>query len=592
MDKRDEILAKALTMAPGKERTAYVEGATADHPERCREILELLRVHDQAGDFLEISAWEQDRTLESANQPRDPSIGQEQILQRLPRPAAATGLAELGPFLLLELLGEGGSACVFQARDRRLDRIVAIKILKPWLAANPEQRQRFLDESRMIAGLRSEQIVSIFEVGEYESLPYFVMEYLPLGSLQAWLSQQGPLTFDDTLTIARQVLAALRLAHSQGLLHRDLKPSNLLVDRFPDRVKLSDFGLARAVLTEASDRAVGTPQFSAPEQIRGEPVDERTDLFGFGCLLYALLVGHSPFAGTSRLQTIQMTLELEPEPLSHFGVQVPAEFQQLLNRLLAKSPQDRPSDLPQVEQQLEFSAAAARKLLPDRRRWLWAAGGLAAASGVGYLLSQGLGRTAANQVLPIGGAVFQNISDDRLMRFLHASEHVTLVTAEPLSIPRPICYWRPGAVNKPGKVTYRFEFPQPLRNCRLKCITYLATGFDQLAYTVVRVGPSESELYPAVSLNYERLEYWPAPGVGPSYPLIRTIDMRAFEGPHRWIDLSELLRGKQTLYFQAELFGSKEVLTSAGVSLGPAAAQFLRTMPASQQVCLAIEPSA
>lgn len=580
MLERDEILANALTMPPGSARTAYIETASAGSPQLRAELLKLLEVHDEAGSFLELAAWERDSTLVSANQPEAQTEALEQILAPLPRPENGDGIAVLAHFVLLELLGEGGSACVFRARDLRLQREVAVKVLKPALAANPQQRQRFVDESKVIAGLRAEHIVNVYEVGEQQSLSYFVMEYLPEGSLQSYLSRSGPLSLAETLTVARQVLNALRIAHSRGLLHRDIKPSNVLVDRFPDRVKLSDFGLARAVILEAEDRAIGTPQYSSPEQIRGEAVDERTDLFGFGCLIYSLLVGHSPFAGTSRLQTIQMTLELDPEPLSHFGLQVPDELQRLLDGLLAKSRTDRPSDLQQIDQQLQrLQDAKVTETGPDRRKWLWVAGGMALAGGWGLLSLWRQRQFLAPRILPLSQEVNLKHEDGSLAPFLFAQQNATLVTMEQLTLTRPIYYWRPTESNRAGTVTYRFDFGEPLTSCQLRCSNYLATVYDPLAWSKVWVGAALDDLHEAISLQFDRAEYWPQPGVGSSFPLISTEDAAAIYSPKRWIDLSYLLAGKRTLFLHAEFYATREVLTWAKKSLGPAGAQFLRTNP-------------
>lgn len=589
MNRRDEILATALTMPPGSVRTTFIEAATADDPNQRLELLKLLKVHDEAGSFLELAAWEQDSTVVSNVEGQEDATGATQILERLPQLQGTGALAVLKHFHLLELVGEGGSACVFRARDQRLQRDVAIKILKPALAANSQQRLRFLEESKMIAGLRAEHIVNVYEVGEDQALPYFVMEYLPEGSLQTCLSRRGPLNLTETLIIAKQVLDALEVAHARGLLHRDIKPSNVLVDRFPDRVKLGDFGLARTVLMAGNDHAIGTPQFSSPEQIRGDAVDERTDLFGFGCLLYSLMVGHSPFTGTSRLQTIQMTLELDPEPLSHFGVAVPPEFQQLLDSLLAKSRDDRPSDLQQIKEQLRRIASSRGATQPDRRKWLGAAGGLALAGGLGYLAIRGGDFSKTQPVLPASREIELNLYDGSLAPFLHTSKNVSLVSAEQLTLTKPMYYWRANETGKVGSVTYRFVFPRPVVFCRLFCQSYLALVFDQLAWAKVWVGTNEAERLPAISLQIERLEYWPEPGARSSLPLITLQDSDSIRAPLRWLNLSQLLRGKKTLFVHAELFGSKDIKTWAGKSLGPAGAQFLRTDPELQQSSLKFE---
>ncbi|MFM7562131.1 MAG: serine/threonine protein kinase, partial [Planctomycetota bacterium] len=337
------------------------------------------------------------------------------------------------------------------------------------------------------------------------------------------LSQKGPLPLDVALKIGEQVLEGLKAAHSKGILHRDIKPSNVLIERFPDRVKLSDFGLARSVLLEEEDRAIGTPQFSSPEQIKGEAVNQRTDFFGFGCLLYSMLVGQSPFAGTSRVQTIQLTIEANPEPLSHFGLSVPETLQNLLNRLLAKTPSSRPSDVDDVLGSIRAVQRELAEPSPSRRRWLWTAGGGLAAAGLLYLTSRSWRAPKPRQVLPANAMSELKLYDGNLNTFLHSQQNATLVTSEPLTLIRPIVYWRPTGAEKPATVTYQLEFSQPLRTCRFQCIGYCAFGFDEKATFKLWAGPGENSLAPAISVSQNRMEYWPCPGKSISVPQF-TID--------------------------------------------------------------------
>jgi serine/threonine protein kinase len=434
-----------------------------------------------------------------------------------------------------------------------------------------------LEEAQTLASLRADHVIDIYEVGEYQNLPYFVMEYLPEGSLQTRLSQKGPLRLDVALKIGEQVLEGLKAAHSKGILHRDIKPSNVLIERFPDRVKLSDFGLARSVMLEEEDRAIGTPQFSSPEQIKGEAVNQQTDFFGFGCLLYSMLVGQSPFAGTSRVQTIQLTIESNPEPLSHFGLSVPDTLQNLLDRLLAKSPANRPSNIDEVLESIRTVQRELSEPPTNRRRWLWTAGGGLAAASLLYLTSRSWRAPKPRQVLPANAISELKLYDGNLNAFLHAQQNATLITSEPLTLIRPIVYWRPTVPEKPATVTYQLEFSQPLRTCRFQCISYCAFSFDESATFKLWAGSAENSLELAISVSQPRMEYWPRPGKSISVPQFTIDDPQSYHGPRAWIDVSHLVEGRTTLFLKAEMYSSKEIFTWAGVSLGPAGSQFLRS---------------
>lgn len=574
---KERLLATALEMPAGPDRTAFVVQATANQPEVREEIFRFLQIHDDAGSFLELSAWDRDSTLRSLDPPEEPVLGLDHVLGLLEPDGSGEILGLLGPFKIVQLLGEGGSAFVFRAIDSRLNREVAIKLLKPGLMLTPRHRKKFLEEAQTLASLRADHVINIYEVGEYQNLPYFVMEYLPEGSLQTRLSQKGPLPLDVAFKISEQVLEGLKAAHNKGILHRDIKPSNVLIERFPDRVKLSDFGLARSVLLEEEDRAIGTPQFSSPEQIKGETVNQQTDFFGFGCLLYSMLVGQSPFAGTSRVQTIQLTIESNPEPLSHFGVRAPETLQNLLNRLLAKSPANRPANVDEV---LEIIRALQRELAEpptSRRRWLWTAGGGLAAAGLLYLTGRSWRAPKPRQVLPANAVSELRLYDGNLNAFLHSQQNATLVTSEPLTLIRPIVYWRPTTPGKLATVSYQLAFSEPLRTCRFKCLGFCAFRFDESATFRLWAGPEEKSLKLAISVSQLRIEYWPQPGNSISVPQFTIEDPLAYIGPKAWIDVSHLIEGSSILFLRAEMFSTKEIHTWSGVSLGPAGSQFLRS---------------
>src|SRR5262245_58053368 len=214
----------------------------------------------------------------------------EPVLGFLDPPARPGALGRLGPYDVLALLGRGGMGVVLKALDPALDRIVAIKVLAPQLAASPVARQRFSREAKATAAVCHDHVVPIYNVDSVHGLPYLVMQCVPGPTLQERLDRDGPLELEEILRIAHQTAAGLAAAHAQGLVHRDVKPANILLENGVERVRLTDFGLARAVddgTVTQSGYLPGTPAYMAPEQARGEAVDHRSDLFSLGSVLYA-----------------------------------------------------------------------------------------------------------------------------------------------------------------------------------------------------------------------------------------------------------------------------------------------------------------
>lgn len=259
--------------------------------------------------------------------------------------ASAPGqLGRLGDYDVLEEVGRGTMGIVLRAFDRKLHRVVAIKVLSPHLATYPLARQRFVREGHSAAAVCHENVVTIHAVDESAGLPYLVMQYVEGKTLQKRLDQTGPLRTAEVLRIGMQAASGLAAAHAQGLIHRDIKPDNLLLENGIERVKLTDFGLARAVddasLTQTGIIA-GTPQFMAPEQARGETLDARADLFSLGCVLYALCTGTPPFRASGTLAVLKRICEDTPRPIRDKNPEVPVWLAGIVMKLLAKNPADR-----------------------------------------------------------------------------------------------------------------------------------------------------------------------------------------------------------------------------------------------------------
>src|SRR5262245_40170985 len=242
-------------------------------------------------------------------------------------------------------IGRGGMGVVLKGFDPKLRRVVAIKVLAPHLAANAAARERFIREARAAAAVAHEHVVTIHAVEESPSgTPYLVMQYVGGRSLQERLDQSGPLELKEILRIGMQTAAGLAAAHKQGLVHRDIKPANILLENGVERVKLADFGLARAADDASLTRSgviTGSPQFMSPEQARGETADQRSDLFGLGCVMYAMCAGHPPFRASTPLAVLKRVCDDAPRSLREVNPDVPDWLEAIVFKLLAKDPAER-----------------------------------------------------------------------------------------------------------------------------------------------------------------------------------------------------------------------------------------------------------
>ena len=254
-------------------------------------------------------------------------------------------LGKLGPYDVLRLIGRGGMGIVFLARDRALDRLVAIKLLTPGLAATGAARRRFAREARAAAAVIHEHVVTIHAVDTLpQGVPYLVMQYIAGKSVQELIDRGRAPELPEILRIGSQAARALAAAHAQGLIHRDIKPANILLENGVERVKITDFGLARAVddnTISHSGVVAGTPQYMSPEQSSGEPIDHRSDLFSLGSVLYALCTGQAPFRGSSSMATLKRVCEQTPRPIQAFNPEIPSWLVKIIEKLHAKDPADR-----------------------------------------------------------------------------------------------------------------------------------------------------------------------------------------------------------------------------------------------------------
>ena len=300
--------------------------------------------------------------------------------------------SRLGPYEILSPLGSGGMGEVYKAKDTRLDREVAVKVLPEHLSSNAELRQRFEREAKAISALTHAHICTLHDVGNQDGVEYLVMEYIEGQSLAARL-EDGPLPADQVIRFGIQIAEALEAAHRQGIVHRDLKPGNVMLTR--GGVKLLDFGLAKlraagvqgeisqlsSMPTEMSPSRplteqgtiMGTFQYMAPEQLEGKDADARSDIFAFGCVLFEMATGKKAFSGKSRASLIGAILKDQPAPISSIQPMTPPALDRLVQTCLAKEPEDRFQTAHDVKLQLQWiaeggSQAGAPAVVASRRK--------------------------------------------------------------------------------------------------------------------------------------------------------------------------------------------------------------------------------
>lgn len=285
-------------------------------------------------------------------------------------------LGRIGRYDVERLIGSGGMGIVLKAHDTELNRPVAIKILAPYLAENTAARQRFAREARAAAAVVDDHVVPIYNVEtDGGEIPFLVMQYVAGGSLQQRIDRQGPLEVAEVLRIGLHTAKGLAAAHAQGLIHRDVKPSNILLDESVERALLTDFGLARAsndIDVTRTGFQPGTPQYMSPEQVRGEAIDARSDLFGLGCVMYALCTGHPPFQSDTGYAVLRLITDSQPQPVRDVNPDIPDWLEMIVMKLLQKSPHQRYDSAHQLVQTLQTCLSHVQNPdsnpLPDRLR--------------------------------------------------------------------------------------------------------------------------------------------------------------------------------------------------------------------------------
>jgi eukaryotic-like serine/threonine-protein kinase len=335
-----DLYHRALARAP-EERVAFLAEACNGDEALREEVASLLEFEPASARLLERPA----------------------LAVAAPAPGATSMIdRRLGPYTIVAPLGAGGMGEVYRARDSRLGREVAIKILPSHFTADPERRSRFAREARLLATLNHPHIGAIYGLEESDGMTALVLELVEGPTLADRLAH-GALPLPDALAIARQITDAVAAAHDKGIVHRDLKPANIVLTGEPSndlRAKVLDFGIAKAMALDApavpprdtssafegtaDGRVLGTPAYMSPEQARGQTVDRRTDVWAFGCLLYEMLTGRPPFEGDTMSDTFVSVLEREPDWMA-LPPATPAPIRRLLERCLRKDPRKRLHDI-------------------------------------------------------------------------------------------------------------------------------------------------------------------------------------------------------------------------------------------------------
>lgn len=352
------IFQQAIEITDLQQRAKFLAEACNGNRELQNRVERLVKAYGGLGDFLDesgfistsdtigVAAAAVGGTSSNARSSEtEGPIGEHPVELHFLQPSSTSGaMGILGHYEVLDLIGQGAFGLVLRARDMKLERIVAIKVMHPNLATTSPPRKRFLREARAAAAIKHQNVVSVYSVEE-QPIPYLVMEYIQGETLQDRINDIGPLDPEEILPIAIQISAGLGAAHSRGVIHRDIKPSNILVEHGAvERIVLTDFGLARtiddATLTQ-SGYVAGTPMYMSPEQALGQSLDARSDLFSLGSLLYQMLTGRPPFRAPSTIAVLKRVVESKPRPISQIIPDAPSWLTSIIDRLHEKNPQQR-----------------------------------------------------------------------------------------------------------------------------------------------------------------------------------------------------------------------------------------------------------
>lgn len=341
----ETIFAAALKIKSLPERKKYLEDVCAENAELRAEVEGLLQASEAAGSFLNHPPADVLATEElGASECETDKPGPGHALPALDPCDTPGRIGKLGIYEIIEVVGQGGMGTVMRAWDTKLNRVVAVKVLSSELAANPTAVKRFVREAQSAAAVVHDHVVTIHAIEDSYRPPFLVMEFIEGQTLQQKIEREGALPLEKILRIGQQAAAGLAAAHKHGTIHRDVKPANILLENGVERVKFTDFGLARAandVSITQTGQVAGTPAYMSPEQASGEPIDHRSDLFSLGSVLYAMCTGRPPFRAESTMGVLRRVCDHPQRPIREVNGDVPDWLAQIVDRLLQKQPADR-----------------------------------------------------------------------------------------------------------------------------------------------------------------------------------------------------------------------------------------------------------
>src|SRR5215475_8508642 len=365
-----------------------------------------------------------------------------------PRPsseAASKGQLEPGTILadrfeILQLLGQGGMGAVYKGRDIELERLVALKLIRPDLASHPEILRRFKQELILAREVTHRNVIRIFDLGQAQGIKFITMEYVEGRDLRGLIHDRGKFTTEDAVPIVLQICEALDAAHNAGVVHRDLKPQNVMVDK-DGRVYVMDFGIARSLETPGMTQTgalMGTPEYMSPEQAKGEKVDARSDLFALGIIFYEMLTGISPFKADTAMAMMFKRTQERATPLSQLNIGIPGVISDIVSKCLEIKPAERYQTAREVINDLEAFTGGAQRgtiIAPSRRishapgyqKWLVIGGIVVVLGAGGYFIHDRVvlrpGGSSAGPVQPVSLAIlpFRNTSNDASIDWVGSS---------------------------------------------------------------------------------------------------------------------------------------------------------------------------
>lgn len=414
------IFSEAIDIDDANQRAAFLDQACGDNAALRKRMNALLKEHERSGEFLNVPALEQIKEAGSATRamgnedtaPDEQDEKGEMDFSFLQPSNVPGSLGSLGYYDIQELIGEGGFGIVFKAFDQRLHRVVAIKVLKPEMAATSPARKRFLREARATAAIRHDNIVHIYAV-EDAPLPFLVMEFIDGKTLQQLIDETGPLDPQTILRIGIKVSDGLEAAHQRGLIHRDIKPANILIESGTGQAKVVDFGLVR-VADDASESQsmviAGTPLYMSPEQAQGYKLDRRSDLFSLGSVLYVMCSGRPPFRAPSPLAVLKRVVDEEPRNIQEIIPETPDWLVAIIGKLHAKDPVERYASAQEVADLLahppvnDSHSIFSRVSRPNHLWWKTAT--------VFFVLFSSLGITEATGITNVRGTVIRLFSPE------------------------------------------------------------------------------------------------------------------------------------------------------------------------------------